>query len=125
MRPQIQSRTGPDGRCFEACLASILEIAENAVPYFSAKSEVQFLREVNHFLDRWELQYQQVPVGSVPTPVGWHLVEGISPRGRMHAVVANRGNMAFDPHPQDGTGRFLVKPIAWGLLLPRNPPRGY
>jgi hypothetical protein len=116
MIPQTQSRTGPTGRCFPACLASILEIQENSVPDFMEESDEEFFTAVNQFLARFGLRYKQVPIQDVH-PVGWHTVEGLSPRGGQHAVVGRDGRMVWDPHPPDGTGRFLVKPEIYGLLL--------
>jgi hypothetical protein len=116
MIPQTQSRTGPTGRCFPACLASILEVPEASVPDFMDEGDEDFLAHVNQFLARFGLSYKQVPVQDVH-PVGWHTVEGLSPRGGQHAVVGRDGRMVWDPHPQDGTGRFLVKPEIYGLLL--------
>lgn len=109
MIPQTQSRVGPHGRCFPACLASILELPEAAVPGYEDG--------VYGWLARRGLRYETVPVDA-PAPVGWHIIEGLSPRGGQHAIVGLNGQPAWDPHPQDGTGRGLKVPERWGLLLP-------
>lgn len=116
MKPVTQSRVGENGRCFPACLASILEIPEKQVPDFP-KSDDEFYAAVDRFLDPYNLQYRQVPITDA-TPMGWHTIEGISPRGGQHAIVGFNGKPVHDPHPQDGTGRGLVEPNLWGLLLP-------
>lgn len=111
MIPQVQSRVGKNGRCMNACLASILEVPERSVPDFQ---DDQY-QDVNKWLRPRGLRYSQIPIGDTP-PAGWHTTEGISPRGGMHAIVGLDGEPVWDPHPQDGTGRGLVKPIRYGLL---------
>lgn len=111
MRPQTQSRTGENGRCMNACLASILEIPEKSVPDFSDKD---FEGDVNRFLADHGLSYERVPLDT--PPIGWSTIEGISPRGGMHACVSYDGKLVHDPHPQDGTGRGLAEPKYYGLL---------
>ncbi len=119
MIPVQQDRVGADGNCLSACLASILELPLQMVPDFAAETDgdEEFLRAVNRWLGRKGLNYRQVPLGPVP-PVGWHTLEGVSPRGGQHAVVARDGVIRHDPHPQDGTGRGLAKPDRWGLVEP-------
>jgi hypothetical protein len=46
-------------------------------------------------------------------------IEGISPRGGQHACVALNGRLIWDPHPEDQTGRGLVKAEVYGLLCAR------
>lgn len=113
--PQVQSRVGENGRCFNACLATLLDVPEASVPDFPDDDDYE--ASIDRFLSRWGLRYVRVPVG-VP-PVGLHLVEGISPRGGMHAVVGRDGDIVWDPHPQDGTGRGLVRKHYYGLLIKR------
>ncbi len=112
MIPQVQSRTGKHGRCFEACLASILDLKEHEVPDFG--DEPEFLRNVNAWLEQFGLYYIQAPLKLRPN--GYHTIEGLSPRGGMHAVVGLNGVMVFDPHPQDGTRHGLVKEVCYGVL---------
>lgn len=119
MIPQVQSRVGKNGRCFMACLASILEIPESAVPDFP-KDDAGFDRATQQFLAGYGLRYDQVPIASNPAPIGYHTIEGISPRGGMHATVGYNGKMVWDPHPQDGTGRGLRKPMFYGILTQRG-----
>jgi hypothetical protein len=113
VRPVYQSRVGPNGRCFSACLASILEIPERSVPDLDNTNTAQ----VDRFLAQYGLQYRRIPYGA-DKPVGYSTIEGISPRGGYHACVALDGRLIFDPHPPDGTGRGLVSAEAYGLLLP-------
>lgn len=114
MTPVTQSRVGLDGTCFRACLASILNLKESQVPDFG---EEGWMEEANDFLSKHGLRYRRVPVTSTK-PDGYSTIEGISPRGGLHACVAKDGELVHDPHPQDGTGRGLVEPRYYGLLEP-------
>ena len=115
MRPVTQSRTGGNGRCFPACLASILELPERAVPDLDNTKEW----EVNDFLRPYGFTYMEFPAEDVG-PVGYHIITGKSPRGGLHAVVGLNGRMVHDPHPRDGTGRGLARVDNYGILLPRS-----
>lgn len=119
----IQSRTGPNGNCFAACLASILDIPLRSIPDFGGDRE--FLGNIAEFLKPRGLLYVQVPPDDVvlktmfSTGETLHTIEGRSPRGGQHAVVGCNGRMIHDPHPQDGTGRGLVTVECFGLLCQR------
>lgn len=112
MKPVTQSRTGADGTCFRACLASIFELKESDVPDFS---DEEFFKEIDDYLATLGLCYRRRPIDGVK-PSGWSTIEGVSPRGGLHACVAYDGVLVYDPHPQDGTGRGLVEPRYYGLL---------
>lgn len=116
MQPVTQSRTGKNGRCFPACIASILELPESAVPDLDNTNE----KQVDRFLEPFNLVYRQFPAKGVVTPMGYYIVQGLSPRGGLHAVVGRNGRIVHDPHPQDGTGRGLVRVDSYGLLLRRE-----
>lgn len=114
MKPVTQSRVGEDGTCFRACLAAIFELKESQVPDFS---DEEFFKEIDEYLATRGLKYTRRPItGSKPS--GYSTIEGISPRGGLHACVALNGELVHDPHPQDGTGRGLVEPRYYGLLEP-------
>jgi hypothetical protein len=124
MIPVTQTRTGINGTCFTACLASILEIPVWEIPEFSTDDNL-FLQQVQEFLATRGLYYVQV-LPEDPTIQSafrsgtvWSTVEGVSPRGGQHACVARNGEIYFDPHPQDGTGRGLVSVQCYGLLCKR------
>jgi hypothetical protein len=109
-----QGRTGENGNCFATALASILE---TKVPEFGLDvSEDTYWANVDKWLAKRGLKYERVPIVKGMEPLGWSTMEGISPRGGMHAVVAYNGRPVHDPHPQDGTGRFLVEPQYYGIL---------
>jgi hypothetical protein len=113
VRKLTQSRTGGTGTCFRTSLASILNLQESDVPDFLDANEDPY---VNTFLAKHGLRYEELPYDAEQPPVGEHLILGISPRGGMHAVVGVDGVVKMDPHPMDGTGRGLVKPLKYGVL---------
>ena len=112
MIPVYQQRIGGSGTCFRACLASILHLGESQVPDFSDDT---WYDEANEFLSHHGLGYRRVPVDGAK-PVGYSTIEGVSPRGGLHACVAFNGDLVHDPHMPDGTGNGLVEPRYYGLL---------
>lgn len=112
MVPVEQTRTGKNGNCMAAALASILECP---MPEFGLNVGY---RKWKRNIDRWlagkGLVLEEVPLSC--RPEGYHLIFGISPRGGRHAVVGYRGRMVHDPHPEDGTGRGLASPDSYGIL---------
>ena len=116
MRPVFQSRVGKRGRCFNAALASILEIPEASVPDFDRPVGTDYWKNVAAFLAKHGLSYQRVPLDT--PPVGWGTIEGVSPRGGNHACVSFNGKLVHDPHKPDGTGNGLVEPKYYGMLTP-------
>jgi len=112
--PVYQTRIGKTGNCLAACLASI---CETSLPEFGLASDLEYDQRMTAWLAKRGLRYQQVPVDDV-NPVGWTTIEGISPRGGLHACVAFNGRLIFDPHRPDGTGNGLTTVEYYGLLLP-------
>lgn len=96
----------PDG-CFAAAVASILE---------RPLDDLDGLHEDN--AADYGLRYDEWPATGDNVPVGWHIIAGVSPRGGQHAIVGKNGHPRFDPHPQDGTGRGLVKIERYGVIGP-------
>ena len=129
MIPVTQTRTGAQGNCFEACMASLLEVPLSEVPDFG-RDDV-FLEKVAGFLEPHGLLYVQIAphddVLGVMMKRGdiFHTIEGRSPRGGQHAVVGCNGHVVHDPHPQDGTGRGLISVDCYGLLCSRMDPSSF
>ena len=118
-----QTRVGSEGNCFAACLSSILEIPLAQIPELGDDDE--FLQNIQAFLEPHGLYYVQVkpddPIVEIAFRVGevFHTIEGVSPRGGMHACVGLNGSIIWDPHPNDGTGHGLVAVECFGLLCAR------
>lgn len=124
MRPVFQTRFGsPNGNCFPACLASLLEKPLEAFPF--PPYEKDWLEQVDKTLASWGWSYVE---WSIPVPFAWSgeflcILSGTSVRGLNHSVVAlhkvTRGEHLFtfvhDPHP-DGTWVADMKTV--GVLVP-------
>ena len=102
MRPVDQTAYGlHDGNCFNACVASILEVPIAHVPRFSG---TRWFAQFSQWLADRQLAASFAKRGSYGPP-GYSIAGGPSLRfaGRMHACVALDGIVVHDPHPsRDG-----------------------
>ncbi|OGP46220.1 MAG: hypothetical protein A3K30_03875 [Deltaproteobacteria bacterium RBG_13_51_10] len=122
-----QDKFGEEGNCFEACLASILEIKLERIPTIMKGN---WLRTANVWLkENFNLGLLGVFLPSLSNPplpmdgalqslfdVGvFYIVTGKGPRGLDHACVADSGKIVHDPHPsgeglkKEEESYFLVK----------------
>lgn len=103
MKPVDQTTFGhPGGNCFSACVASLLEMPIEAVPYFMGHDDW-----VKAFAD-WLEPHGLYPVtfkyvapagtGKDWWPQGLYILGGKCSRGD-HAVVARGREIVHDPHP--------------------------
>jgi len=107
------------GNCFEACLASILELELSEVPMFHDKDwPVRFWAWLSSkgFVYRGTINPEGI--GSYKDGIkGYFIVAGESPRGSHirggHAVVYKDGVMVHDPHP-DNTGIINIR---YGMMM--------
>lgn len=119
MLPVDQTTFGfPDGNCFAACVASILELPIAAVPPARERIE-RWLSRMGHYLHDAAVNEQH------PPPAGFHILNAGSPRGPFrHAVVAYGTAIVHDPHPSRA-GVVLSRPpgpVAT-LIIPFDPAR--
>ena len=118
MIPVMQTRVGTTGNCYEACLATLLNLELSDIPDFPREWE-DFLAAVQRFLLPLGMFYFQLKpddplVESIfADGLTFHFIEGTSPRGGRHACVAVNGELLHDPHP-GGTG--LVETDVYGFL---------
>jgi hypothetical protein len=118
----------PGGNCFSACIASLLEIALDDVPYFMSEPDSEWYDRFRAWLEGrgWYplcLQYD----GERPTP-GLHILSGLSPRAAdgadperyQHSVVARGRKIVHDPHPSRDGLRDRRDVI---VLVPLDPAR--
>lgn len=119
-----------DGDCFNACLASIMELPLERIPEFQKMGSSWFVPFLE-FLHEQRYEYLGTKYGEEKIRAyrggidGYYIVGGGSPRGfsRGHAVVFKDGEMVHDPHP-DSTGLTEIKE-AW--IIERKkliPPEG-
>ena len=113
MIPVDQTKFGESGNCFDACLASILEIGIDKFPNFKG---VGWAKRYNIFLQN-NFDMQILSIYSSPDILfsddgeginTHHIITGPGPRGFMHAVVGLNGKMVHDPHP-DRSGLLEVE----------------
>lgn len=124
MTPVIQTKTGRDGNCFAACVASVLDIPEELDAITSALAGDGDWTEQELQFSAWCAQRGLISIPFLP----WHercvgfmrgvicIASGRGPRGRQHAVVWRDG-MLHDPHP-DGGG-LICGPDAFTVVAKR------
>lgn len=93
------------GNCWQAALASVLELPLEAVPHFVAIDENHGGPNWLHYTINW-LWYRGYQYQSMYRHLytnEYYLVMGESPRGNFHHVVVYKnGKMVHDPHPDGG-----------------------
>lgn len=119
MIPVTQTTFGEgEGNCLQACLASILDVNIERIPWFGEDSS--WTIRMNEWLFQFDIVAIQVDVDGFTIVdsnlLGYHIIAGPSPRGDYwHSVVGYKGKMVHDPHPSgDGLAEvksftFLVK----------------
>ncbi|HYX21755.1 MAG TPA: hypothetical protein VFA98_12995, partial [Thermoanaerobaculia bacterium] len=122
MIPVDQSITGPKGNCMSACVASLLHLPIEHVARFIREPGdthiFQWADRLDEFLEPfglYALHFAADP-DRAAFPGVYHIMTGISPRGRPHAVIGKGHRIVHDPHP-DKTG--LVSVDGFCLLVPR------
>lgn len=121
MKPVDQTRFGvPEGNCFAACVASLLELPLEQVPHFPDHGADWY----SAFRD-WLRARRLYPVcfevkrPEDGRPDGMHILSGKSPRGEfLHSVVAKGAYIVHDPHPSRAGIRTEEDAI---LLVPFDP----
>lgn len=105
----------PEGNCWSACIASLLEMPVSEVPWFLGHDDwyaafAAWLRPHGYYP-------VTVPWSAEWCPEGYYILGGRSPR-HSHAVVARGREIVHDPHPsRDG----LVSREDCTLLVPFDP----
>lgn len=116
MRPVDQTTFGyPDGNCWSACVASLLEMPVHEVPWFLGHDDwyaafAAWLRPRGYYP-------VTVPWSEGWCPEGFYILGGRSPR-HSHAVVAKGREIVHDPHP---SREGLVTREDCTLLVPFDP----
>lgn len=92
----------PGGNCFSACLASLLHLPIDDVPYFM--HDDRWFDRLEDWLGRRGFYPVSFKLGGSWVPQGLHILSGHSPRKpddakALHSVVARRDLVVHDPHP--------------------------
>lgn len=121
----MQDKIGFGGNCMSATIATLLGLELKDVPSFWDGIDIEnpapgsgalFNDNVNYFLRQHGFKLISLGVDSknvTEADQNWviniskelgvkHLVAGISPRGHMHSVIYEHGQLWHDPHPEGG-----------------------
>jgi len=96
------------GNCFPACVASLLGLSLDEVPFFSMKSQKAQLGEANKWLKPRGLVLMYIRNNrrhQHPRGTDYYIIKGLSPRFKnaYHTVIGRNNKIVHDPHP-DNTG---------------------
>ena len=127
MKPVDQTTFGfPGGNCFSACVASLLEIPLDVVPYFMGETlegDGAWFEKFTEWLAPRNLYPVCFKLGHDWRPAGMHILSGKSPRElanpkALHSVVGLGDAILHDPHPsRDG----LISRDDVVILIPLDP----
>lgn len=116
------------GNCWQACVASLLDLSIDEVPHF-CDSDNWPLNFYGWLKERGLacLEFKLLEGFYQMENWGYHLISGPSPRNSgLHGVVGYNGEIAFDPHP-DNTGLLegawvytFIFPIRDNKITTRN-----
>ena len=105
----------PEGDCFRACVASLLDLPLEDVPHFATFGvEGGWLLECRRWLKERGLT---IIFTDEPPPAGClAIASGPTPRGAEHAVVVRGQELVHDPHPSRAglscaTSAFYILPL--------------
>lgn len=123
MKPVDQTTFGnPGGNCFSACVASLLELPIEDVPYFMGAED--WLAEFNAWLRPHGFYAVPTEVNRYWEPAGLCILSGTTERSRaprdLHSVVARGYEALHDPHPSRA-GLLTKKDVV--MLVPLDPAR--
>jgi len=91
---------GKEGNCFQAALASIMELPLKDVPHFMLYDDDNWWEKYENWAKQFGLQPIGIDPGGEWKPRGWHLILGGSPRGDFdHCIVGFAGKPVHDPYP--------------------------
>ncbi len=125
MKPVNQTKmTPPNGDCFAACIASILELPLNEVPNYSQQGE--WWLQWNEWLSKrglYLVEFHDQKSKGKEYLKGYHIITGKSYSGDWnHSVVGMDGEIVHDPNPaQKG-----IRSHQWyGVFVAINPAIHY
>jgi hypothetical protein len=108
MKPVMQTKFGEDGNCFAACVASILEVSIDEVPWLKEPENWEdyslrlnnYLKE-KHNLKLFAFEYDLV-TNHYPDILtdGFYIVSGKIEGGLEHSVIYKNGELVHDSNPK-------------------------
>lgn len=117
MTPVLQTIEGPNGNCYAACLASLLDIPLDQVPDFGRRGWANRLR---HWLVDFGIgvifrKGDGLPLGEQKSPPAGHAILSHQTLFGPHAVICNGGQIIHDPSPRP-LGRPTSPVLLWTIL---------
>lgn len=125
MIPIYQTRLGATGNCFEASIASLLNLPLDQVPDLAAyEDNGLWADKLNEWLAPKGLAYFEARIARneiddfFKHKDFYHIICGPTARSAKihHAVVGRKGKMVHDPHP-DGIGVLEEENLNIGVLV--------
>lgn len=126
MIPVQQTRTGSNGNCFEASIASLLGLPIEQVPDLGAyEDNGLWMEKLNEWLAQKGLSYFESRIARNELDDFfidkdfYHVLIGPTERSKriLHAVVGRKGKMVHDPHP-DNIGVLLnEETVRMGVIV--------
>jgi hypothetical protein len=126
MKPVLQTQfagtvdapTDEIGNCYQAAIASVLELDLDDVPHFIALHKDEWWIETVKWMNARGKGVAWIPIedglDSGIRPIGYHLMNGKSPRGDYgHEVVGLDGKVVHDPHP---SGDGIESVVGWTII---------
>ena len=136
MKPVFQTLYGkPNGNCFQACVASLLEVTLDDLPHFCRDFGTNWMAETNRWLnDHYGVcllsaPYDELTKWWVGMQGAWCILNGKNPLGIQHSVVgqvrcdeAGWQDLVVVHNPNDNPDRHIVKVASVDfLILARGP----
>lgn len=124
MIPVKQTRLGSTGNCFEASIASLMNLNIEDIPDLCAYQDGPWMKKLNKWLEKYKLVYMEVHLlvteaeNFFSDKDFYHVIVGDTSRrtGIKHAVVGRKGKMVHDPHP-DHAGILQGEMLHIGILV--------
>lgn len=125
MKKIFQTKFGkPEGNCFPACVASILEIEIERIPNYQEGDGVWY-QNFKKWLRKFDYECvalnRSLLAEKDQCPEVYGIVSGKSPRGLSHSTVYFKDEMVHDPHPEGGGVKDIEDVI---YLIPKFPKLG-
>ena len=113
MTPILQTEFGPQGNCFRACVASILDVPLEEVP--DLRGDRMWGPKLREWLAGrgWCCEFRE------ETPAGWSIASVRLMDGSIHAVVCQDGDVVHDPNPR-AFGLQRSKTLMWTAMEPEK-----
>jgi len=118
-----QTEFGETGNCFQACLATLLNLDIEKIPHFAKLyDDGNWFGEVNKWLCQYGLNLMCFHYEKDASYLKgcYHLLSGQSSRGLTHAVVGYEGKIIHDPHPDRGGLQTIEHSEVFVKLNPRT-----